>query len=215
MRSPRRASNRRRRPSSRVARLAPRAVSQSVVLRLRRLSTAARALARAAAVLGEADLRLAAGLADVDPRAAAVAADELADAGILEEGRPLRFIHPIVRAAVEADLSPGERAALHGAAARRLAHEGASADRIAAHLLATDPAGDDWVVESLRAAARTAVANGAPDSAVAHLRRARRGATLRIAAPRTSCSSLASPSPTRETRRPRLISMRRSPPQPT
>jgi DNA-binding CsgD family transcriptional regulator len=158
--------------ASRVAALAPRAVSQSVTQRLRRLSTPARELAQVAAVLGEADLRLAAGLANVDPGAAATAADELAAAGILEQGRPLRFVHPIVRAAVEADLSSGERAGLHAAAARRLASEGASADRIAAHLLATDPAADDWVVEALRAAARTAIVNGAPDSAAAYLRRA-------------------------------------------
>jgi DNA-binding CsgD family transcriptional regulator len=158
--------------SSRVAALAPRAVSHSVVQRLRRLSAAARELARAAAVLGEADIRLAAGLAGVDTSTAATAADELAAAGILEEGRPVRFVHPIVRAAVEADLSPGERAGLHAAAAHCLAAEGASAYRIAAHLLATDPAGDDWVVDSLMPAARTAIANGAPDSAVAYLRRA-------------------------------------------
>jgi DNA-binding CsgD family transcriptional regulator len=158
--------------SSRIAGLAPRAVSHSIVQRLGRLSAFARELARAAAVLGEADLRLAAGLAGVDPPAAATAADELAAAGILEEGRPLRFVHPIVRAAVEADLSPGERAGLHAAAAGRLANEGASAHRIAAHLLATDPAGDDRVVDSLLSAARTAIANGAPDSAVAYLRRA-------------------------------------------
>ena len=158
--------------SSRVAALAPRAVAHSVVQRLSRLSTAARQLAPAAAVLGEADLRLAAGLAGVDPGAAATAADELATAGILGEGRPLRFVHPIVRAAVEADLAPGERAGLHAAAARRLANEGASAHRVAAHLLPTDPAGDDWVVDSLWPAARAAIANGAPDSAVAYLRRA-------------------------------------------
>jgi DNA-binding CsgD family transcriptional regulator len=158
--------------ASRVAALAPRTVSQSVVQRLSRLSSAAHELARAAAVLGEADLRLASGLADVDPGAAATAADELAAAGILERGRPLRFVHPIVRAAVEAKLSSGERAGLHAAAARRLASEGASSDRIAAHLLATDPAADDWVVDMLRAAARTAIANGAPDSAAAYLRRA-------------------------------------------
>jgi DNA-binding CsgD family transcriptional regulator len=157
---------------SRVTALAPRAVSQSVVRRLSRLSAAARQLAPAAAVLGEADLRLAAGLAGLDPVAAAAAADELAAAGILEPGRPLRFVHPIVRAAVEADLPPGQRAGLHAAAARRLADEVASADRVAAHLLATDPAGDDWVVESLRPAARSAIASGAPDSAVAYLRRA-------------------------------------------
>ena len=158
--------------SSRVATVSPRAVSHWVVIRLRHLSPAARALARAAAVLGEADLRLAAGLAQVHPGAAASAADELAAAGILEERRPLRFVHPIVRAAVEADLSPGERASLHAAAARRLASEGASPHRIAVHLLATDPAADDWVVESLRRAATSAIANGAPDSAAAYLRRA-------------------------------------------
>ena len=158
--------------SSRVAALAPRAVSHSVVLRLSRLSPPARRLARAAAVLGEADVRLAAGLAGVDTGTAATAADELAAAGILEEGRPLRFVHPIVRAAAEADLPPGQRAGLHAAAARRLANEGASAHRIAAHLLATDPAGDDGVAGSLLSAARAATANGAPDSAVAYLRRA-------------------------------------------
>ena len=157
---------------SRVAGLAPRAVSHSVVQRLGRLSAFAREVARAAAVLGEADVRLAAGLAGVDPGTAATAADELAAAGILEEGRPLRFVHPIVRAAVEADLSPGERAGLHAAAAGCLLNEGASADRVAVHLLATDPAGDDRVAGSLLSAARAATANGAPDSAVAYLRRA-------------------------------------------
>jgi DNA-binding CsgD family transcriptional regulator len=158
--------------ASRVAGLAPRAVSQSVVQRLSRLSGSARELARAAAVLGEADLRLAAGLARVDPGTAATAADELAAAGIFEEGRPLRFVHPIVRAAVEADLPPGGRAGLHAAAAGCLAKEGASAHRIAAHLLATDPAGDDRVAGSLLSAARAVTANGARDSAVAYLRRA-------------------------------------------
>jgi tetratricopeptide (TPR) repeat protein len=158
--------------SPRLAALAPRAVAESVVQRLGRLSAAARGLAAAAAVLGEADLRLAAGLAGLDPSAATTAADELAAAGILENGRPLRFVHPIVRAAVEADLPPGERAGLHAAAARRLANEGASVHRIAAHLLAADPAGDDWVVDSLWSAARAAIASGAPGSAVAYLRRA-------------------------------------------
>ena len=200
-------------PASRA--LAPRAVSQSVVLRLRRLSTAARELARAAAVLGEADLRLAAGLAGVDPGAAATAADELADAGILEEGRPLRFVHPIVRAAVEADLSPGERAGLHAAAAGRLAHEGASA---APHR--GPPAGDRPGRGRL---GRRVTSCGRQDRD--RERRSGLGRRLPAAgaggaarpsgcAP-TSCSSSASPSPTLETRRRRLISRRRSRPQPT
>jgi hypothetical protein len=63
--------------SSRVAGLAPRAVSHSVVQRLSRLSASAREVARAAAVRGEGDLRLAADLAGVDPSIAATAADEL------------------------------------------------------------------------------------------------------------------------------------------
>ena len=46
------------------------------------------------------------------------------------------------------------------------------ADRIAAHLLVTDPGEDGWAVNILRSAARAAVAHGAPDSAVAYLRRA-------------------------------------------
>jgi DNA-binding CsgD family transcriptional regulator len=158
--------------SPHVAALAPRAVSHSVVQRLGRLSAAARQLAPAAAVLGEADLRLAAGLAGLEPGAATTAADELAAAGIFEDGRPLRFVHPIVRAAVEADLPPGERAGLHAAAARRLADQGVSVHSIAAHLLVADPAGDDWAVDSLRSAARAAIASGAPGSAVAYLQRA-------------------------------------------
>jgi DNA-binding CsgD family transcriptional regulator len=156
----------------RVAALAPRAISQSVIARLNRLSASACELARATAVLGEADLRLAAGLAGVDRAGATTAGDELADAGILERGRPLRFVHPIVRAAVEADLPAGKRGALHAAAARRLADAGASELRIAGHLLATDPTDDAWAVDSLRAAAGAAIADGAPDSAVACLRRA-------------------------------------------
>lgn len=157
--------------SPRVAALAPRAVSQWVVLRLSRLSAAAADLARATAVLGEAELRLAAALAELEPGSAPSAADELAAAGILEDGRPLRFVHPILRAAVLADLKPGVRAGLHAAAARALANEGASTDRVAAHLLATDPSADDWAVDSLRAAAQAAIVKGAPDSAIAYLRR--------------------------------------------
>ena len=158
--------------SSQVAAVAPRAVSHSVMHRLDRLSEAARQLAPAAAVLGEADIRLAAGLARLSPAAATNAADQLAAVGILEEGRPLRFVHPIVRAVIEAGLPPGGRAGLHAAAARRLASEGASAQHVAAHLLASDPAGDEWVVDSLVLASRAASASGAPGSAAAYLRRA-------------------------------------------
>lgn len=43
---------------------------------------------------------------------------------------------------------------------------------MAAHLLAIPARGDEWVVETLRRAARTALGQGAADSAAAYLGRA-------------------------------------------
>src|SRR5262245_26415367 len=134
--------------ADRIEELGPPALARSIRSRLARLPPTAGELARTVAVLGTgADVRMAAMLSGLTVDQTAQAADALAAGGILEDGRPLRFIHPIVRAAVEADLSPGERAVRHAAAARRLAEEGASPDRLAVHLLATDPAEDEWVVE--------------------------------------------------------------------
>jgi DNA-binding CsgD family transcriptional regulator len=153
----------------------PEAVVRSLLLRLSRLPTAASALARAVVVLGtDTGLRHAAKLAGLDVREAAKAADLLAGAGILEPGRPLRFIHPLVEAAIYADLPAGERDLMHGEAARMLAASGADAERVASHLLVSEPAGDQWSVEVLRAAATDARARGAPDNAVSYLQRARR-----------------------------------------
>ena len=81
-------------------------------------------------------------------------------------------MHPIVRAALYEDLAPGERQARHAAAAAALAREGASAERVTAHLLLTAPAGDQRRVDTLRSAAADAVHRGAPRAAVTYLRRA-------------------------------------------
>jgi DNA-binding CsgD family transcriptional regulator len=156
-----------------VRALGPRTISRAILGRLGRLAPDAGALARAAAVLGPgAELADAAALAGLEPVAAAAAADTLAAAGLLAEGRPLQFAHPIVRTAVDADLPAGLRAGLHSTAARRFAAAGAPPERVAVHLLAADPAGEPWAVEALRAAAREAVSHGAPDSATTYLRRA-------------------------------------------
>jgi hypothetical protein len=65
-------------------------VGRALRARLRRLSRECSALARAVAVLGDgAELALAPRLAGLDDAIAARAADELADAAILEPGRPL------------------------------------------------------------------------------------------------------------------------------
>jgi DNA-binding CsgD family transcriptional regulator len=77
----------------------------------------------------------------------------------------------VVGEAVYADLALGARRLAHRRAAAILDHAGA-ADRVAAHLLVTGPAGDAWVVERLSAAAATAGERGAAEVAASYLRRA-------------------------------------------
>jgi DNA-binding CsgD family transcriptional regulator len=146
----------------------------AVERRLAALGPDAVAVARAAAVLGERATRedLAA-LARLEPAAATAAADALARAAVLEPGG-WTFVHPLVREAAQAGIPPGERADLHGRAAERLTGRGARLEEVAAHLLAAEPAGAPETVATLRAAAAAAVAEGAPATAVAHLRRALR-----------------------------------------
>jgi DNA-binding CsgD family transcriptional regulator len=157
-----------------VETVGPEAVSTAVLGRISRLGAAASALARASAVLGDdTRLALAAELAELDESAAAEAASALAGVGVLEDARPLRFEHPIVRDAVEAALRAGERVRLHRRAAGLLAADGAPAAEVAVHLLPTDPgAGDPWVVDTLAEAARQALARGAPATAIPLLARA-------------------------------------------
>ena len=157
----------------RLGRLGPRTVAHAVLRRIAPLGAEPMALARAVAVLGTgADVRHAAAVAGIDAAAAARAADVLAAAEVLSPGRPLEFVHPIVRAAVRDNLATGERAALHSRAAEALAEAGAPGERVAVHLLATEPGGQSWVAEQLHAAAVAALGRGAPDSASAMLRRA-------------------------------------------
>jgi DNA-binding CsgD family transcriptional regulator len=156
-----------------VRQLAPPTVARAVLLRLARLGDAASALARAVAVLGDGTaLRRACALADLDEERGDALAAALGHAGILAGARPLAFAHPVLRAAVYADIDPGERARSHRRAAALLAGDGEAASAIAAHLLATEPSGESFVVSTLRAAAARAREKGAASVAVACLRRA-------------------------------------------
>ena len=141
------------------------------MLRLLRLGPDAAVLARAVAVLERAELGQAARLAGLAPVDAARAADLLVRAGVLD-GAPLCFAHPLLRHAVYRDMAEADRVDAHERSARLLAETHANPARIAEHLLATVPTGDVWTVEQLRAAAWEATARGAPESAVAYLRRA-------------------------------------------
>ena len=87
-------------------------------------------------------------------------------------GRPLEFVHPLVRAAVYEEIPRAQRGEVHARAARLLERDGISLEDQAAHLLATEPAGERVTVATLAAAARDAAARGAPDAAAAYLRRA-------------------------------------------
>jgi DNA-binding CsgD family transcriptional regulator len=156
-----------------VAGLGPRSVARAVALRVARLGPAAGELARAAAILGDgAQLRHAAALAAVALGDAAAAADELAGIGVFEPGTPLRFVHPIVRAAVHDDIPKASRGLRHAKAAGLLAADGAELDAVCAHLLVCEPTGSRGVVERLRTAASRALALGGAESAATYLRRA-------------------------------------------
>ncbi|HEY1277780.1 MAG TPA: AAA family ATPase [Thermoleophilaceae bacterium] len=158
---------------ARVAEQSPERVTSEIAARLARLPEPAARLARAAAVLGGGvSLPQAAALADVPHDDAAPAADTLVAAGVLGGAHPLEFQHPLIRAAVYAGLGPATRSEEHARAARLLAEEGASPERVAAQLLRCQPGGDRWAYDGLVAAARLASARGAAEAAVTYLRRA-------------------------------------------
>jgi DNA-binding CsgD family transcriptional regulator len=158
-----------------VERLTSRGVSRAASARLRRLPPACRAMALAVVVLGDgAESPFASRLAELDPEAAGVAADALTNAAILAPGRPLAFVHPLVRASVYAELGAGERSDWHARAAALLTEAGEPVDRIAVHLLACDPRADPDAVRVLREAAVDARRRGALEVAVTYLRRALR-----------------------------------------
>ena len=148
-------------------------IAQAVLRRIGPEGPEAGRLARALAVLGgPAPLRQAAALAGLDLPAAARLADRLRAADVLAPGSVLEFAHPIVRTAVYESIPPGERALAHAEAARLLERDGADAERLALHLLRSEPGGDPRVAALLRAAATAATGRGAPGAAAACLRRA-------------------------------------------
>lgn len=159
--------------AGRLPEVGSRAVARSVTRRLARLGDDAHRLARAVAVLGtNAEPHRASALAGLEDERGAAAVDALVGAQVLAPGRPLEFVHPIVRTAVHDAIPPAERARRHAAAARLLHSQGGDAERVAPHLLAAEPAGDAWVVDVLRSAAARSIDRGAPEAAVRYLGRA-------------------------------------------
>ena len=157
--------------ASAVRTTVPGTVARTVTARIRRLSPGALAVARATAVLGDAtSVRRVAALSGLEVSQAAAELEVLARADLIDvaEGR---FVHPMIRDVVEADLG-AERSLLHRRAARLLADDGALDGVVATHLLAAEPESDPWAAGVLAAAGRRALAEGAPDVALRLLRRA-------------------------------------------
>ena len=156
-----------------VSDIGPRAVSRTVLLRLARLPDETVRVARAVAIVGDgADLATVAALAELDAERVAEVTADLARAEILRPDPPLGFVHPLVRDAVYQELSPAQRELMHGRAAAELREAGASADQVASHLLSMPRRGQEWIVDVLTDAARSAARRSAPESAVTYLRRA-------------------------------------------
>jgi DNA-binding CsgD family transcriptional regulator len=148
-------------------------LKREVGRRLQRLGPDSVALAKAVSVIGvDADLRDAAELAGLSPDRAAHALDRLVSAELLRPLRPLEFAHPLLRSAVYEELPAEARSLAHRRVADVLGRRHAPAELVAAHLLATPPAGDGFVVEQLRKAATLVAARGAPESAARYLHRA-------------------------------------------
>ena len=159
--------------AGRIAGLGPPTVARAAIERVARLGPHATRLAKALAILGDdSDLSLTRDLAGLDASDARQAADGLIAASVVRPELPIRFTHPLVRAAIHNDIPPAERALAHARAARLLADRGASVDRVAGHLLDGEPSGDAWAVGRLRVAAGAALARGAPKLAARYLRRA-------------------------------------------
>ncbi len=156
-----------------VRELGPESLSRFVLQRLGRLGASAEALARAVAILGEeSELALVSALAELDTSEAADAASALVRSDVFRPRGLLAFAHPVLRAAVYADLSAPERELGHERAAKLLAETGAAPHRVATQFLHVWPRGRASVVEILREAADRATADGAADVARLYLARA-------------------------------------------
>lgn len=163
---------------ARVRVLGPAPVARALQLALRRLAPEATAVARSAAILGDdahpSLIRRLAGLPAQADLGALLAALDAARVLALTAAGGVRFAHPILRAALVAELRDGERALAHARAAELLHGEGRPDAVVAAHLLAALPDGRGWAVDVLRRAARDAVELGLPAQAAELLGRALR-----------------------------------------
>ncbi|MGC7094845.1 AAA family ATPase [Amycolatopsis lurida] len=169
------------------SRFGPRELATTVYHRLEQEDTALVALAQAIAALEgtDTDLELAAAVAGLPASATFWAARRLREMSLLTDsansagadsansadGGALTFTERGIQAAIACRLTPQDLHTAHAKAARFLNGVHAPCARVAAHLQETRQVGQDWAVHTLLSAAREAIADGDPTTAVAHLRR--------------------------------------------
>ena len=148
-------------------------IARAVIARVQGLGSEAVALAQALAVAGDGcELRHAAAIAGVEMESAARLAEGLVRVEVLTADDRPRFVHPVIREALDASLGSGERDRAHRCAARLLHTDGAPPGQVAAHLTGVRPVGDGWVLARLREAAQAVMDGGAPQAAADLLGRA-------------------------------------------
>ena len=138
--------------------------------RLAELSPRDRGVIEALAVIGDATQpHVVASVAGLPVGELAPARDALVATGLLTGDG---FAHPLIAAAIAADLPPTERERLHREAARVLMAGNAEGRLVASHLLETGPQADPEISDYLLCAARAAARQGVPGAAATYLERA-------------------------------------------
>jgi DNA-binding CsgD family transcriptional regulator len=141
--------------------------------RLGELGPDATALAQSAAVLGDGCLlHHAAELAGLEETVAVREAARLEVASVFAHGDPVEFLHPLLRAAVEAELPDVVSGGLHARAARILWYTGENPASVAQHLVASPGSGDAAVSAYLCEQGRAALEAGSVTVATRLLNRA-------------------------------------------
>ena len=146
----------------------PPAVAAALARELDRLSSPARTVVEAAAVVGEPfEPDVVADTADLTEGEVLTVVDELLDSRLIartEVPRRFRFRHPIVRHAVYESAKVGWRIEAHRRAIDALAHRGARPAALAPHVERSARAGDEVAIAVLTDAGRAAISR-APGSA--------------------------------------------------
>jgi hypothetical protein len=159
---------------ARVAEVDPPGLAPALRTKLRRTSPHAFAAVQAVAVLAaNATIGRVSDMIGVEASALAETLAALQRLGLLHiTGSRIGLVHPALQTLLERQLSYCGIRTMHAQAARLLHEHGLPRAKVADHLLAAEPIAESWALAVLRIAAHEALESGAPDQAVAYLRRA-------------------------------------------